>query len=84
MHLSFVLCHFGKGHGRGSHPEVFYEKVNLKIFAKFTEKHLCQRCFPVNFAKFLRIHFCYRTPSGCFYRMKMFSGYVNLVSATRT
>ena len=63
MHLSFVLCHFGKGHGRGSHPEVFYEKVNLKIFAKFTEKHLCQRCFPVNFAKFLRIHFCYRTPS---------------------
>ena len=30
-------------------PEVFYEKVVLKNFAKFTRKHLCQRCFPVNF-----------------------------------
>ena len=47
-------------------PNLFYKKGVLKNFAKFTGKHLCQslqlklkkrlwrRCFPVNFAKFLR------------------------------
>ena len=47
--------------------KVFYKKGVLKIFAKFTGKHLCQslffnkvadlrlwhRFFPMNFAKFL-------------------------------
>ena len=64
---------------RSSRPEVFYKKVVLRCFAKFTGKHLCQglffnkvagltpatllrkrllhRCFPVNFAKFLRTPF---------------------------
>ena len=64
---------------RNSRPEVFYKKGVLRIFAKFTGKHLCQglvfnkaaglrpaislekslwhRCFPVNFAKFVRIPF---------------------------
>ena len=53
---------------RSSLPEVFYKKVVLKNFAKFTGKHLCQSlfliklqalglCFPVNFAKFLRTPF---------------------------
>ena len=28
----------------------------------FTKKKLQHRCFPVNFAKFLRTHFFYRTP----------------------
>ena len=58
---------------RSSRPDVFYEKGVLRIFAKFTGKHLCQslflkkiaglrlwhrhRCFPVNFAKFLRTYF---------------------------
>ena len=43
-------------------------KINiLKNFAKFTGKHLCERwlkhrCFPVNFAKFLRIPFLQSTP----------------------
>ena len=52
---------------------VLSKKVFLKIFAKFTGKHLCEntcrrpatllkkrlwrRCFPVNFAKFLRTLF---------------------------
>ena len=33
---------------RSSHAEVLCEKVALKNFAKFTEKHLCQslRCRP--------------------------------------
>ena len=42
---------------RSSRPEVFCKKGILKIFAKFTGKHLRHRCFPVNFAKFLRTHF---------------------------
>ena len=60
-------------------PEVFYKKVILKNFTKFTGKqHLCQslllnkvaglrpkrlchRCFPVNFAKFLRTPFLQNT-----------------------
>ena len=54
------------------------KKGVLKNFSKFTGKHLCQsfffnkvpggrhRCFPVNFAKFLRTPF-YRTPlDDCF------------------
>ena len=58
---------------RSSRPEVFCKKGVLRTFAKFTGKHLCQscgpqacnfikkklwhRCFPVNFAKFLRTPF---------------------------
>ena len=29
-------------------PEVFYKKVVLKNFAKFTGKHLCQSLFLIN------------------------------------
>ena len=54
---------------RSSHKRCSMRKVVLGNFAKFTGKHLCQslffnklwhRCFPVNFAKFLRTP--YRTP----------------------
>ena len=50
-------------------PRCSVKKVLLKIFAKFTGKHLCQspatllkkrlwhRCFPVNYVKFLRTPF---------------------------
>ena len=65
---------------RSSRPEVFCEKVVLKIFAKFTGKHLChslfsatllkkrhrQRCFPVNFVEFLRAPFLQNTSGDCF------------------
>ena len=48
-------------------------------FRKFTGKHLChslfflkkrlwQRCFPVNFEKFLRTPFLTHTSGGCFWR----------------
>ena len=30
---------------RSSHPEVFCKKGVLKNFAKFAEKHLCQKVF---------------------------------------
>ena len=58
---------------RSSRPEVFYKKGVLRNFVKFTGKHLCltlffnkvfllekrpwHKCFPVNFAKFLRTPF---------------------------
>ena len=57
---------------RGSRPDMFCKKGVLRNFVKFTGKHLCQnlffntavglrlawhRCFPVNFAKFLRTPF---------------------------
>ena len=56
------------------HPNVFYNKVILKKFAKFIEQHLCwsllikrlwHRCFPVNFTKYLRTHFYKRPPGKC-------------------
>ena len=40
-------------------PEVFYQKVFLKILLK---RRLWYKCFPVNFVKFLRT-----APDGCFY-----------------
>ena len=53
--------------GRSNCPEVFCKKGVLRIFTKFTGKHLVQihifkqriwhRCFPVNFVKFLRTSF---------------------------
>ena len=62
---------------RSSHQRCPMKKVVLRIFAKFTGKHLYQslgpatllkkrlwhRCFPVNFAKFLRTPFL-QTTSG--------------------
>ena len=56
---------------RSSHQRCSMKKGVLRNFAKFTEKHLCQslffnkvaglrfryRCFPMNFAKFLRTPF---------------------------
>ena len=57
-------------------PKVFFKKGVLRNFAKLTGKHLCQRfffnkvaglrCFPVNFAKFLRTPFLQNTSGGCF------------------
>ena len=70
---------------RSSCPEVFCKKDVLRNIVKFTGKHLCQgllfnkfakkkkrfwhRCFPVNFAKFLRTSFLYNTSGGCFWNV---------------
>ena len=62
--LGYLKCS-----SRSSRPEVFCEKGVLTKFTKFTGKHLCLRpatllkkslwykCFPVNFAKFIRTPF---------------------------
>ena len=46
---------------RSGHQEVFCKKDVLENFAKFTGKHLWQKCFPVNFAKFSWATFFYKT-----------------------
>ena len=56
---------------------LFYKKVVLRNFAKFTGKDLCQslfliklhasaQVFSVNFVKLLRTFFLYNTSSSCF------------------
>ena len=60
------------------------EAVAYRNFAKFTGKYLRQtlffntvaggawrRCFPVNFAKFLRTHFLQNTSGGCLWKFKL-------------
>ena len=50
---------------RSSHQRCSVRKGFVRNFAKVTGKHLCQklryRCFPVNFAKFLRTPFLQNT-----------------------
>ena len=43
--LLMILKLMGNKNARSSHPEVFCKKGVLRNFAKFTEKHLCQRLF---------------------------------------
>ena len=63
---------------RSSRSKVFCEKVVLKHFAIFTEKHLCwslqliekkvqDRCFPVNIAKFLGTSVLMNICERCFF-----------------
>ena len=79
MPNAWQIAMLTKSTSRSGRTEVFCKKGDLKNFAKFTGKHLCQslffnkvaslkpasllkkrlwhRCFPVNFAKFLRTLF---------------------------
>ena len=63
-------------------PEVFYKNGVLRNLTKFTGKHLCHslfsnkvsllkkrlwhKCYPVNFAKFLRTRLLQNTSDDCF------------------
>ena len=51
-----------------SRPEVFCKKCVLRNFAKesLLKKRLWHRCFPVNFAKFIRTPFLKNISGGCF------------------
>ena len=56
-----------------SRPEVFRKKgVALQLYLK---KGLWHRCFPVNFAKFLRTSFLPNTSGGCFWPFTMIRGF---------
>ena len=67
IHPSFLTCQFINNTNRSSHRRCPVKKVVLRNFAKFTGKplrpatllnwKLWNRCFPVNFAKFLRTLF---------------------------
>ena len=58
---------------RSSHQRCSVRKGFVRNFAKVTGKHLCQklryRCFPVNFAKFLRTPFLQNTSGRLFLQM---------------
>ena len=74
-HVTDTRCSADSRTARSIHRRCSVRKSVLKNFAKFTEKHLCQslllnkvalkrlwhRCFPVNFATFLRAHFLQNT-----------------------
>ena len=47
-------------------PESLFNKVAGLRLATFFKKRLRHRCFPVNFAKFLRTRFLQNTSGGCF------------------
>ena len=70
----FSLPHFFIfGMNRSSYRRCSVKKGVLKNFAKFTGKNQCQslrlwcRCFPVNFAKFLRTLFLRTLSDDCFW-----------------
>ena len=49
----------------------------LLLLLKALKKELCHRCFPVNFSKFLRTHFFYRTPPVAAFILQCHSTYRN-------
>ena len=64
-----ALRNFAKFTGKHLWQRLFFNKVAGLRPATLLKKSLWHRCFPVNFVKFLRTPFFYRTPpvaaSGC-------------------
>ena len=56
-----VLRNFAKFTGKHLCQSIFFNKVADRS-ATLLKKRLWHRCFPVNFAKFLRTPFFHRTP----------------------
>ena len=64
--IKCITVHIVSKESRSSPSQMFFKIGVLKHFANFTGKHLCwslffkkrlwHRCFPVNFAKFLRTY----------------------------
>ena len=63
------LRNFAKFTGKHPCQSLFFYKVGLRP-ATLLNKSLWHRCFPVNFAKFLRTSFLKSTFSGCLWRVK--------------
>ena len=63
-----ALRNFSKFTGKHLYHSLFFNKVAGLRSATLLKKRLWQRCFPVNFAKFLRTLFLTNTSGGCFLR----------------
>ena len=70
-----VLENFPKFTGKHLCQILFFDKVAGLRLANLLKKRLWHRCFPVNFAKFLRTLFLQNTSSGCFCRQRI-QGYI--------
>ena len=62
-----VLKSFAKSTGKHLCQSLFFDKVAALMAATLLKKRLLHRCFPVNFAKFLRTPFQRKPPDDCFY-----------------
>ena len=62
-----VLGNFAKFTGKHMCQRLFFNKVAGLKPATLLKKSLWHRCFPVNFAKFLRTPFLQNTSGGCFW-----------------
>ena len=62
-----ILKTFGKFTGKHLHQSLFFNKVADLRPAFLLKKSLWHRCFPANFAKFLKAPFLQNTPGGCFW-----------------
>ena len=63
--LTFSCMRSQSYRNRSSHQSCSMKKG---VLARYSEKRLCHRCFPVNFAKFLRTPFFRTPPHDCFFR----------------
>ena len=61
-----VLRNFAKFTGKHLCQSLFFNKVAGLKSPTLLKKRLWHRCFPVNFAKFLRTPFLQNTSDGCF------------------
>ena len=62
-----VLWNFVKFLGKHQYQSLFFNKVAALRLGTLLKKRLWHRCFPVNFAKFLRTPFLQNTYGGCFW-----------------
>ena len=70
-----VPRNFGKFLGKYLYQSLFFNKVAGLSLATLLKRKLWHRCFPVNFAKFLRIPFLQNTSSDCFFLFWSISAY---------
>ena len=63
LYKESVHRNFPKFTGKNSSQSVFFDKVANKDLQILIKKRLCQMCFSVNFAKFAKSTFSYRTPA---------------------
>ena len=72
FHKKAVLRNFAKFTGKYLCQRLFFNTVAGQARpATLIKKSLWHRCFPVNFAKFLRTPFLQKSSSGCFCKLQV-------------